>query len=278
MRRMFEGHRIIVVTPAGRERYLRLLAAHVLTAPEVDEWQLWVNTTVPSDVAFLQALAARFPKVRLIPPPLHAPNGTATIGQFFRTAIDDDAIYVRMDDDLVWLEPGFFPRLLAERLAAPEPLLLFPLIINNAICSWLLKTQRLVDIQAPLKPHCLDPIGWQSSEFAIALHRWFLDRVRRGELQGLRFGRVPTALCRVSINCIAWFGAVMAKGGGIFPEGVDEEEYVSVTLPFLLERTNCITGRAIAAHFAFYPQREALDASDLLAQYAAHAPALALPQ
>ncbi|MBL8879571.1 MAG: efflux RND transporter periplasmic adaptor subunit, partial [Phycisphaerales bacterium] len=44
----------------------------------------------------------------------------------------------------------------------------------------------------------------------------FLDRARRGDLQALRFGRVPTALCRVSINCIAWFGAVMAIGGGVF--------------------------------------------------------------
>lgn len=274
---VFARHRVLVVTPAGRERYLRPLAAHVLTEPLVDEWQVWVNTSNAGDLAFLRDLAALHPKVRLVAPPCEPPNGTATIGQFFRTAIDGDAIYVRMDDDLVWLEPGFFARFLAERVADREPLFLYPLIVNNAICSWLLKTLRKLDIQAPLQPWCLDPVGWRSHELAEALHRWFLARVRAGTLDALRFPRIPVSLSRVSINCIAWFGADLAPMRGEFPAGVDEEEFASVTLPLLLGRVNRITGQAIAAHFAFFPQREHLDGTDLLAQYTALAPQLALP-
>jgi hypothetical protein len=35
--------KLIVVTPAGREKYLRLLSHYVLRSPEVAEWQLWDN-------------------------------------------------------------------------------------------------------------------------------------------------------------------------------------------------------------------------------------------
>ena len=35
--------KLIVVTPAGRENYLRLLGHYVLGSPEVDEWQIWDN-------------------------------------------------------------------------------------------------------------------------------------------------------------------------------------------------------------------------------------------
>ena len=35
--------KLIVVTPAGREKYLRVLSHYVLASPEVAEWQLWDN-------------------------------------------------------------------------------------------------------------------------------------------------------------------------------------------------------------------------------------------
>ena len=41
--------KLIVVTPAGRERYLRLLAHYVLGSRDVAEWQLWDNCRKESD-------------------------------------------------------------------------------------------------------------------------------------------------------------------------------------------------------------------------------------
>jgi hypothetical protein len=274
---VFGRHRVIVVTPAGRERYLRLLAAHVLTSPLVDEWHLWQNTTDPGDLAFMRELAAMHMRVRLIEPPLQPPNGIATIGQFFRTATARDAIYVRMDDDLVWLEPQFFPRFLAERTADREPLLVFPLIVNNAVCTWLLQAHDRVKLTVRTHPWCMDLAGWQSPEVAAMLHRWLLDRIRSETTDALHFGRVTASLARVSINCISWFGEDLLPFGGEFPASVDEEEFASVTLPLRLGLVNRITGQAICAHFAFYPQREVLDRTDLLEQYRALAPRLDLP-
>lgn len=274
---VFGRHRVIVVTPAGRERYLRLLAAHVLSSPLVDEWHLWQNTTDPNDLAFMRELAALQMRVRLIEPPVEPPRGIETIGQFFRTAIARDAIYVRMDDDVVWLEPEFFPRFLAERTADREPLLLYPAIVNNAVCTWLLREKGKLDLRVRMHPWCMDVAGWQSHEIAAALHRWFLGRIRDGALDPLRFDRVTTAMARVSINCIAWFGEDLFPFGGVFPPAVDEEEFASVTLPMRLGLVNRITGQAFCAHYAFFPQRAELDRTDLLQQYRALAPAIELP-
>lgn len=271
---MYGRYRVIVVTPAGRARYLRVLAPHVLGAEAVDAWHLWRNTADAEDLACLEELARAHGKVQVIPPPVHpVPNGTATIGQYFRTTTDADAIYVRMDDDVVWLEPGFFDKLLAQRLLERDAFLVFPLIINNAVCTFLLQNLGLLDVPHRLTPHCLDKTAWGSGEFAEALHRDFLARVHAGTYDNLHFApNVVASLARVSINCMAWFGVSMQPFDGVFPDGVDEEEWVSVTLPMLLRRSNMITGQAIAVHFAFFTQRGHLDRTDVLARYAELAP------
>lgn len=274
---MFEGHRVVVVTPAGRERYLRLLAAHVLTSPLVDEWHLWQNTVVAGDLAFMRELAALHPRVRLVDPPLVPPDGNKSIGQFFRTTTASDTVYVRLDDDVVWLEPDFFARLLGERLAHREPLFCYPLIINNAVCSWLLQLHGKLRFPVPVHPWCMDNVAWHNGDFAASLHRWFLERLQAGRLDALRIEPTPVSLARVSINCISWFGSDLAPFGGVFPDDADEEEFASVTLPIALARLNRISGAAICAHFAFWPQREVLDGTDILGRYEALAPRVTLP-
>lgn len=274
---MYQNRRIVVVTPAGRERYLRLLAPHVLTSPLVDEWHLWINTLDRTDLAFMTALSAMHAKVRMVRPPRQVPNGNHTIGQFFATATDSDTVYIRMDDDIVYCEPDFFARFLAQRCADREALMMYPMIVNNAACTFLLKRLGLLRIPLPVTPWCMDPVAWESHEFAAKLHRWFLDKAAQVAFDGLRFGSVTTSLARVSINCISWFGVDLAEGRGVFPDDVDEEEYASVTLPLLLGRCNRISGQALVAHFAFYTQRPGLEDTNLLQRYAALAPQVRLP-
>ena len=43
--------KLIVVTPAGREKYLRLLSHYVLKSSDVHEWHLWDNCRLPEDLA-----------------------------------------------------------------------------------------------------------------------------------------------------------------------------------------------------------------------------------
>ena len=52
----------VVVTPAGRRRYVELLHRHLASQRgSFDRWQLWLNTTNVADLEYLRGLAAANP-------------------------------------------------------------------------------------------------------------------------------------------------------------------------------------------------------------------------
>ena len=262
---MFEGYRVVAVTPAGRRRYMELLVPQILGCPLVDRYDIWVNTADPADLAFLEGLAEKYDRVRLVAQPDGKPAGVRAIHGFHRLVTDSDTVYIRFDDDIVWLEPGFFESLLRFRLDHPEYFLVSPLVINNAVCSNILQIKGKIVPWRPIRADCFDRVGWGQPEFAIALHRLFLDLVRRGEFARLHSGSHVIALNQFSINCISWFGRDYAIFGGIVD--VQEESDISATIPVRLGRTNCFHTDAIAAHLAFFTQRAWVDATDILDQY-----------
>jgi hypothetical protein len=269
---MFEGHRVVAVTPAGRRRYMELLAPQILGSALVDRYDIWVNTADPGDLAFFEGLAAKYDRVRLVAQPDGKAPGVPAIHAFHRAAIDADTIYIRFDDDIVWLEPGFFETLLRFRLDHPRYFVVMPLIINNAVCSNLLQTLGKIVPWRHIHTNCFDRIGWGNPEFAVALHRFLLDLIRRGETARLHSGAREIALNRFSINCISWFGRDLALIGG--EVAVEEEEDMATAIPARLQRANCFCTDTIAAHFAFWTQRHWIDASGILAEYAAALDAL----
>lgn len=262
---MHEGRRVVCVTPSGRRRYMALLAPCVLGSPVVDRWDLWVNTTVPADLAFVRGLARADPRVRLVPHPDGAAPCVEALGAFSRLAMDPGTVYVRLDDDVVWTEPGFFERLVGFRLAHPEYWLVMPLILNNALCSNILQTFGKIVASRPVATVCLDKVGWRDPDFAVALHRFAQRTIAADEVARLHCGPVEIALNRFSINGICWLGEDMAASGGVV--GTDEEEELSAVLPTRMRRRSCFFTDVACAHFAFYSQREVLDETDVLAGY-----------
>jgi hypothetical protein len=244
---------------------MELLVPQILASSLVDRYDIWVNTGDPADLAFFEGLAAKYPRVRLVAQPDGKAPGVNAIHGFHRGTIDADTIYIRFDDDLVWLEPGFFETLLRFRVDHPEHFLVAPLIINNAVCSHILQNLGKIVPWRRIRPDCFDRIGWGQPEFAIALHRMFLDLAQRGEAARLRGGPHVVALNHFSINCICWFGRDLAAFGGKVAE--HEELDLTSIIPMRLGRTNCFQTDAIAAHFAFFSQRAWLDRTDILEQY-----------
>lgn len=259
--------KVVCVTPAGRRRYMRLLVPQVLASPLVDRYDLWINTAVPADLAFFEGLARADGRVRLVPHPKGAKPSVEEIGAFSHFAMDADTIYVRLDDDIVWIEPGFFETLLAFRIANPEYFHVMPLILNNAMCSYILQTFGKLSASREFTSTCLCKVGWRDPEVAVQLHRLVLDLIRRGEVDRLHCGPVEIALARFSINCISWFGHDMAASGGVV--GVNEEEELSASIPARLRRRNAFITDTAVSHFAFYSQREVVDVSGILESYEA---------
>lgn len=280
---MIANHRVVLTIPAGRRRYLEVLIPQILRQAGWDELQIWLNTGDAADLAYLHALPARDPRIRLLPLPDGVkPRGPRTIHHFFTHCTADDTVYIRIDDDICYLEPQVIAKLAHFRIANPQAFLVFPVIVNNAIISHIWQALGIISLDGYIGANCTDAIGWENPRFAESLHRMFLAALREGEVSRLKFPSRPIAMSRMSINCIAWLGHEFAKFQGKLGSD-NEEEWLSVTRPTQLGGYNLIFGEAIVSHFAFYPQRDHMDGTDILERYRAISagptgqPALATP-
>jgi hypothetical protein len=264
---VFRGYKVVCVTPAGRQRYLRVLVPYILNNGIVDEYQLWNNTTVESDIQYLHDLEREFPQVRIVEPDRIAPGSYTAIGQFFRGCIDAQSIYIRFDDDIVYMEPLFFETFLRFRIENPSYFLLFPNIINNPICTYIQVMRGTIDPGIRVHPWSFDLTTWRNAHFAESIHRAFLESLFSNTITRWHFPPQLLAFSRFPVNCMCWFGRDFASFGG--EVGQEEEELLSVIIPSKLMRANCVYGEAIVSHFAYYPQRTYLDSTDLLDCYEA---------
>lgn len=262
----------IVVTPAGRERYMRLLVRHIAAQKQdFDEWHLWVNTNVQSDIAYMEDLARQYEWIRLIRLPLAITKvDSYNIHRFFEFAKDPDAIYIRFDDDIVYIAPNCIHNLAKFRRENPTPFLVYGNIVNNAIISHLHQRNGLVCYHDNVGYDCMDITGWKDPAFCLALHNAFIADVEGNNLSKW-LATFESWICsqyeRVSINCVSWFGRDMTV-----PVGSDEEQWLSVERPRALKRCNVIYGKALCAHFAFFTQRSLLDNGNVLQRYEALCP------
>jgi len=263
---MIDHYKVVCNTAAGRRRYMQYLVPFVVACDIVDRYDIWVNTINKQDIAFFRLLAKSFPKINLVWQPDGIVNGNASINAFYKQCIEEDTIYFKLDDDIVWMEPGLIEKMMRFRINNPEYFLVSPLVINNALCTYILQNAGKIQLNRYYPAYALDDILWKSGEFALQLHNWFLNtQLPEQQYKNLHCGARPVAMNRFSINAILWFGQEMKKFDGIVPG--DDEEWLSVVKPTELGLGNCFNGDAIVAHFAFYTQRENLDKGNILEQY-----------
>lgn len=261
----------IIVTPAGRERYMKILVKHLISQKDYfDTWQIWANTKNMSDLYYFQTLADKYSWIDVKKIENDPSIGSiTTICLFFKFACEPDNVYLRLDDDIVYLSPNFIKEMFEERIRLKDPFLLYANIINNANISYLHIQNGLVKYPFPALYRCMDPIGWGDPFFAETLHETFIKDVESGKLAvwktTFKNNRVLHNFERVSINCVAWLGSDFAEFNGNVDQ--EEEEWLACVKPRQLNRPNQIYGNAICAHFAFGTQREYLDTTNLLQRY-----------
>jgi hypothetical protein len=248
-------------------RYL-LRAKH---AREFDRWILWVNTENDSDIRYMQSLAERydFIETRRLTVPWDA---CLSIHTFFPECVEDDTVYVRLDDDIVFIEPGAIDRLIRFRLANPEYFLIVGNIVNNSILSYIHQHLGAIGRTFGVNTNaCMAELGWKKPAFAHYIHTEFLSQLKNGNVNRFRFPQwILHDFERVSINVISWLGSDFKQFGG--KVGLDEEPWLTIDKPMSLGRPNCIFGEVLFAHYAFYTQRPELDWTDILHRYKAIAP------
>lgn len=263
---MFGKYKIVCVTPAGRRRYMQYLAPPIINSDIVDKWEIWINTVDMCDIQFFEDIANKYNKVELVWQPNGLVCGNDTINIFYTKCCDEDTIYIKTDDDVVWMEPMLFEKIVKFRVDNPEYFLVSPLVINNPKCTYYLQVTGKLKIARYQNAENFGKVFLKSGKFAVELHSWFIKNyLSNNKYQELYIGDRPVAATRFSINCILWFGKDMAKFGGVVPG--DDEEWLSCIKPSKLGLSNCIDGNAIIAHFAFGKQRPILDKAHVLEKY-----------
>jgi hypothetical protein len=277
--------KVVTVTPAGRRRYMRVLHRYLLRHRDVIHKHIWwVNTNDPADIVYMSQLKAEYPGFYELQQPDRSDGlsegwHVLRIPQFYAHTCDPDTVYVRLDDDIVWMAPDAIEKIVACRLGHPEPLVILGNIVNNALCNYLHQTRGAIPPDVgPLHWACECPFSWANPEGASVFHAAFLGHLGANTVDAYRFkDRTLKNYERFSINAMAWMGRDFAEFDG--KVGGDEEPWLSVIKPSELGRPNMICGDALFVHFAFYTQRDHLEAnSNALDVYTALAEGSPLPE
>lgn len=265
--------KVVSVTPAGRRRYIEILARYLLrNRRHIDEHHFWINTDDPEDIRYLEELAGQYPEFfKLNRKPMFG-RIFDSIWQYFRDYTEDGTVYIRLDDDIGFIAEDAIANLVQYRLDHPEPFLVYGNIVNNAICSYIQQQRGVLSMRPGVVGYqCLDPVGWNSGRFARYVHDRFLNDLRRQRLDRWRFDSWTMAdYRRFSVNVICWFGQDMRQVEELHVRNLDEEKVIntvtgetvvaeedllSEAVPARYQRPNQICGSAVFAHVAFCTQR-----------------------
>lgn len=261
---MLDGQPVVMFTFAGRQRYLELLVHYSLKCrPFVDKHALCVHTANQKDLAYIRSLFEKYPDY-FVPVEIGYQAGPPRYSQFFEHFTQPSVWYVKLDDDIVWMEDGAIERLVRYKKANPDLLMAFSNTVNNGLCNHIhqrtgaLRTNLTIPWDAyfvsygsdgPRIHQCLDA------------HLSLLENIRDNKLHMYKFEqwRLVEGNIRFSINCLCMTGADIQLLLPVFQQdrlarrclSADDESIMSEKMPGLTKRINSICGDSLVAHFAF---------------------------
>lgn len=281
---MKDQYKIVAVTPAGRQRYMSILQKYIYKNKHIlDRWDLWVNTNNQSDIEYLNSLKQNDPEfINLIQSDFPYNNWghpNLNISPFWDKATDEDTIYIRFDDDVLFIADNTIEQIIEFRIKNPEYLFVYPFIINNIHHSKNLQNRELISTQHGLINEednlfgqgIYDPVGLLNPLFAKDIHMTFFKHYTEGMLHQLM---TPESIIwkygsQISINCICWFGSLMKTitplQDGNWP--VDEENYLTTQAPKNLNMPLVTIPNTLVCHYLFGPQRAQGEMYDILKEY-----------
>lgn len=281
---MYRGYKIVPFIPAGREKTMNILTNHLLRFKDnpIDEVLVCINTKDKEDLKYINSLNDGYFKV------IHRLDGgwdepkQLNTGKFYKYMVSEDTIYIRFDDDIVYIDDLFFKNMLDFRIDNPSYFLVMANIINNAVVSYVLQEEGLID-----KEHgevkelfCMDRTGWCDGKFAVHLHDTLIKKIKNKRTHELFFDSFDLArVKRFSISCFSFFGRDFKRlfnGNVLLPDSfansgpynpLDEEMFLTEFAPMEYGVRNTICGNALVAHYTFAMQRDEVNKTDILKQY-----------
>lgn len=272
---------IVSMTIVGRLKYLQVQLPYLLAHRGSDHRHYWcMNVFDRETEAWIESVTAEHPdyfEIMRIPEGETVHEWPGFNVQYFlnQIEVDPDTIYVKLDDDVVYLSTGFFDILAQEKRLHPEVPVLCPFIINNQAHAHVAQKHGLL----PSYWEYIHDATWcytgkdmhklnyfHNLEYGEALHRLFLTSDRERWVDWRDDPWVFSKNSRFSINCITFTGRDLSI---MRPVPCDDEEYLSRTVPQALSRNNAMTTKCMCVHFSFYNQQGYFLDHGLLPEYEA---------
>jgi hypothetical protein len=297
--------RNIAVTFAGRKMFMEILFPYIKKYEKhIDEYHIYAATNNQEDLEYIENFARENDFVKVF----RAEEGKDPIylwNECYKNSQDDDAIYIKLDDDIVFVDENLFTDFVEFRKNNPQYPIIYPLIVNNTYISWILQDKMgfefsdtsnfnnrwntVVDlIRDHLKSNgipdkitdviqeefILCPIGWGNVNFAKSIHNKFLDLLENSRENEFKIpndnsaGLLLSNNPPASINCCSWLGSGMKKYTKNFGDVWQDEIWLSVYLPILTGQPNYVYFNSIVSHYSYYKQmQEGILESDILERY-----------
>ncbi len=270
---MHRGYKIVICIAAGRWRHMEILLKLLDEYRDVvDRIDLWVNCVDAEDRRRLRVTAAldtlyrlvELPDIRMINPAVlwHS------VCKFYKYACDADTIYIKCDDDIVWVDDvEHFRKFIDFRIDNDRYFMTSANVTVNAICDHLHQ-------KAGGLPPSLDVISYDAHDKSIfydaesvaTIHEHVLSN---GGPDPRRWDLVEkheiSDFARICINFVSWFGKDFAAFKGEVPQ--EDETWLTVDKTKELQRCIAICPDFGCVHYSFGPTRRHLDTSTLLIRY-----------
>lgn len=226
------------------------------------------------------------------------------VKRFYNYCVDPDTFYFKIDDDIIYIEDGIFEKMAQYKLDNMDTFLTYPVIMNNYWCTHFLRKYDAIDvpeckicdktwyevfesvrnrirdteqtmsdnIQEPktrdfIPEHqFFSPLYWRDSAFAYELLRNTYEYIENGILNKLDIPNIELDYEPISIQFIMWSGEDFAKFNGDV-KSVGDEPWLSMFYPMKYDLKNALVGNTRVVHYAYWPQRNVLNKTNILKLY-----------
>lgn len=280
----------IIVTAAGRKEYLSILLKYIKYAKqlgEFDGWHLWHNTEKEEDISYIYDLEKQYDFIKVIPFPdsetlektcfISSPIYNAgkmvyacTIKYFYTVdSTDENAVYLKLDDDIVFIEKHSIGKLFEYRLENKTNFLVYGNTINNtAMANIHQKIGVLSKDFGQVSFNPTDNLGLYSGKFVEFTHNNFFEKYKLNLLKQYNFEPLEIEnYTPVAIQVISWWGKDYKKFGGIIPQNEHDEIFQASIRPKIEHRKNIILGTGLFSHYSAEVTRDYMRTTDILSKY-----------
>ncbi|MBH9970708.1 MULTISPECIES: hypothetical protein [Commensalibacter] len=187
--------------------------------------------------------------------------------RYYASRIDlfKDDVFLKCDDDIVYIELEKLKEFIEFRRRNDEYFLLSANVVNNGVCAYFQKENLSIPDEVgefELPPNGFKGSLWENGEKAEKLHSYFIKN--RGKPLPLT-SKIVEWDKRLSINFISWKGRDLRFM--MLPFQCDDEQILTSNTPQYLNRKTALFSDFTVSHLSFYSQESHMNTELLINEY-----------